>query len=87
MRVDQHGRQLLDIGPPFSLHNPKDTGGALGGTLDRGILAIGEDGSRVVIGEIWARAVSSVEEAGVSIDSVEIAEKIIEILNDHWEGY
>lgn len=73
------GHDVHKVQGPYALHRPENTGGALGGTLDRGILGRA-GGFPVVVGETWAKAPAMGKADGVRVDSVELGERIVHLL-------
>jgi hypothetical protein len=67
---------------PFEVMEAAYTGGAAGGTLDRGIVARTKDGRRVVIGEVWAAGVGK---GGVKIrlHATAVADSLVHVANAH----
>lgn len=54
-RFDEHGRACVGLCGPFEIREARRIGdGSDGGTLDRAIVARSADGTRIIIGELWA---------------------------------
>lgn len=69
-------------GPYEVIPAQPDTDLIVGGTLDVGITALRADGTRIVIGEIWAACPNYTAEQGKTrIDAAVVASRIVSELN------
>lgn len=68
-------RGVREVGPPWSVRGANPETPDDGGTLDRGIVGHLEDGTPVVIGEVWAAGVAG-DGRRVSLDSRGLARDV-----------